>query len=234
MSALRGNMLKIFGVLAGSALLYTTTVTADSHDSGGDEMTSAAAYDVRALVNAARGSAPLICSMAAQSVGNGNWGGWSDAPTTPLASVVSDRESFDRNEISVEDLNILLESLASEDACVREISVRLLGRSRHDAVTTGLLSRLSAPAPQLREVAALGLGLVHPARAVEPLVSALRDASAAVRANSAWALGRIENGRALKPLLEKFTDEDAKVREAAVGAVGRIDSTSSVPAQRRA
>src|SRR6266550_3224544 len=45
--------------------------------------------DVSALLTAARGAPPIICSLAAQSVRGFGWGDWSDAPSTPLASVVT-------------------------------------------------------------------------------------------------------------------------------------------------
>ena len=154
----------------------------------------AAAQDVAAVLAAARGVSPLICAFAAQAVWGGGWGGWYDAPSSPVASEMTTRiRDLEREKFGAADVRLLLDSLASGDPCVRELSVRLLGRQRDEMVVNGLVERLTARAPELREVAALGLGFVEPKSAVDPLVRALRDATPGVRANSAWALGRIED-----------------------------------------
>ncbi|MDQ3243021.1 MAG: HEAT repeat domain-containing protein [Gemmatimonadota bacterium] len=158
------------------------------------------------------------------------WGDWSDAPSTPLARFASSRVEHESGEPPVADIEFLLESLGSDDARVRELSVRLLGRYRNDNAVSGLIARLGSPSAPLREVSALGLGLVKSARTADALLRALRDATPGVRANAAWALGRIEHGRALAPLSALFQDSEAKVREASVIAAGRMDSTSVAPA----
>jgi HEAT repeat protein len=191
--------------------------------------------DVAALLAAARGAPPLICSFAAQSVRNRGWGNRSDAPFTPLGRVVAaDDREIGEAPFPTADVERLLAALASDDGCVRELSVRLLGGVRKDdRVSTALIERLGSLEASLREVAAFGLGMVQPASAVDPLIRALRDTLPAVRANSAWALGRIGNGRALAPLLPLFRDDHEAVREAAVIAVGRMDSTSTIAALTR-
>src|SRR5690348_10546932 len=162
---------------------------------------AAAAQDVAAVLGAARGVSPLICAFAAQAVWGGGWGGWYDAPSSPVASEMTARiRDLEREKFGAADVRLLMDSLASGDPCVRELSVRLLGRQRDEAVVNGLVERLTARAPELREVAALGLGFVEPRSAVDPLVRALRDATPGVRANAAWALGRIDDGRALRPI----------------------------------
>jgi HEAT repeat protein len=187
--------------------------------------------DVVALLGAARGAPPMICALASRAVRGYGWGGGSDAPATPLASVVTlMRDDFNDDRLTTADVQQLLAGLASDDACVREMAVRLIGTQRGEAVGAELVSRLSATDPNLRTVAALGLGLVEPQNALDPLIRALRDPVVDVRANSAWALGRIENGRALPPLMNLFSDDAEKVREAAVAAVGHMESTSAVPA----
>src|SRR5204862_7863722 len=156
-----------------------------------------------------------------------------DAPATPLASAkaATTNDDFDSEPLSAADIQQLLGGLAADDACVRELSVRLIGTQKAETVGRDLVTRLGSNDPNLRAVAALGLGLVEAQSAVDPLIRALRDASVDVRANSAWALGRIENGRALQPLVGLFGDGAEKVRLAAVSAVGHMDdSTSSIPA----
>ena len=199
-------------------------------------------FDVAALLNAAHGAPPIICALAAQAVRNYGWSDWSDAPSTPLPRTIlpdarsrrRDRhEDGNRSALSAADVQRLLEGLASDDACVRELSVRLVGRADDSVVAPGLMTRLKTGSPSLREVAALGLGLVGAESASDALVAALRDSEAGVRANSAWALGRIESGRALGALTGLLRDPVEMVRTAAVVAVGRMDSTSAVAALTR-
>ena len=196
-----------------------------------------AAIDVRALLDAARGANPLMCALAAQSVRNGGWGDWSDAPVTPLSASLpaGSDDDWRSREVEESEAPLLIESLGAQDACVRELSVRMIGRTRDrgKSMTPGLLSGMTSDVARTRETSALALGMLRPREAVDPLVRALRDSESSVRANSAWALGRIDDGRALNPLVAMLRDADAVVREAAAGAIGRLDSSSVVPALLR-
>jgi HEAT repeat protein len=189
--------------------------------------------DVTALLTAAKGAPPVVCVLAANSIRNWGWGEWSDAPSTPLSSAkaVLNSGDFESDPLSTADLQQLFSGLASEDGCVRELSVRLIGTQRAETVGNELVSRLGSGDASLRAIAAFGLGLVEAQNAVDPLIRTLRDGAADVRANSAWALGRLENGRSLASLIGLFGDGAEKVRLAAVSAVGHVDdSTSSIPA----
>ena len=233
------TMTKVFGVIVAAVLLSTRTGggTSDVNlpEVSDDFFEVAAPSDVRspidinALLTAARGAPPIICSLAAQSLRGWGWGDQGDAPATPLPVMVSLRDYEGRDtQLAAADVELLLSSLASEDPCVREISVRILGRKGTPATEAGLISRLTSESPAMREVAALGIGLSEPASAIDPLIRALRDQVANVRANAAWALGKMESGRALNPLLDMFRDNSETVRHAAVTAVGRLDSTRAV------
>ncbi len=194
----------------------------------------APALDVGALLEAAHGAPPVICALAAHAIRNTGWGYWTDAPSTPLARAGAEFErDQERNQLPAADEDRLLAGLASDDACVRELSVRLLSGQTGDRVANALESLLTSPNASLRAIAAFGLGLSEPRTAADALIKTLHDATAAVRANSAWALGRIDNGRALSPLIQLFRDDDSTVRRAAVGAVGRMDSASAVTALMR-
>src|SRR4051794_33203598 len=172
-----------------------------------------APLDVTALLAAARGAPPMICGLASRAVRNYGWGDRSDAPASPLGSfTTSSGYDFDRGQLPAADVQRLMAGLSSDDACVREMSVRLIGNQKPDAVAGELISRLGSPDVALRTISALGLGLVEAPASVDPLIRALRDAASDVRANSAWALGRIENGRALSPLLGLFGDNAEAVR----------------------
>ena len=173
-----------------------------------------APIDVAALLTAARGAPPAICLLASQAVRGWGWGGGSDAPSTPLSSaaVPTSNEDYESDAMPAADIQRLLTGLSSDDACVRELSVRLIGTQKAELVGGELVTRLGSGDAGLRSVAALGLGLAGVESAVDPLIRTLRDASVDVRANSAWALGRIENGRALRPLTGLFGDDAEKVR----------------------
>ncbi len=207
-----------------------------AQNTGAERTATIAAQDVANVLAAARGVSPIMCSLAAQSVWGGGWGGY-DAPSSPVASEVSARiRDLGRQRLAPPEVRLVMDSLASSDACVREMSVRLIARQRNDGgqrdetVVNSLIERLGSPSSELREIAALGLGFIHPRTAVEPLMRTLRDNTPGVRANSAWALGHIEDGRALRALVDLFRDDEPRVREAAVVAVGRMDSLSSVEA----
>ena len=209
---------------------------AGSAQAGGERTATMPAQDVANVLSAARGVSPIMCSLAAQSVWGGGWG-WYDAPSSPVASEVSARiRDLGRQRLAPADVQLVMDSLASSDACVREMSVRLLARQRSDGgqrdevVVNGLIERLGSRSPEMREIAALGLGFLEPRSAVEPLMRTLRDDTPGVRANSAWALGHIDDGRALRPLVDLLRDSEPRVREAAAIAVGRLDSLSSVEA----
>ncbi len=233
------TMQRVLGVVAAAMLVSMNgaITAAGSRDRG---MARSAPLDITALLTAAHGAPPLICALAAQSVRGYGWGDWSDAPSTPLSTVapIRNRDIGDAT-LAAADIDKLLTALASDDACVRELSVRLLGGQRNETnamretIARAFITRLGSPDASMREVATFGLGIVQAASAVDPLIGTLRDAIPGVRANAAWALGHMENGHALASLVALFRDSDARVREAAVVAAGRIDSTSSIPALMR-
>ena len=100
--------------------------------------------DIAALLAAARGAPPMICSLAAQALRNYGWGDWGDAPSTPLPKAVSVRSDDDHgvDQFPPADVQRLMEALSSDDACVREMSVRLLGHQESENVASGLITRL--------------------------------------------------------------------------------------------
>src|SRR4051812_42869944 len=153
------TMQRIIGValatFAFSSLRGVLAVANASGAMGGfDEGAQRATIDVAALLTAARGAPPMICSLAANSVGNG-WGGWSDAPYTPLAASATPLNYRDRDwrNFSSEDVQRLFAGLSSDDACVRELSVRLIGTQKAEAVGNELVTRLTGSDASLRAAA---------------------------------------------------------------------------------
>lgn len=221
-------MYRIISSTAAVTAFFVSSVVSHRTPSPSMHESAAPPLDVAALIAAAQGTSPMMCSLAARSVGNG-WGNGMDVPAPPLGRETM--QAFDRGDIDrlpEADVQRLFAAMETNDPCVREVAVRLIGEQDSARVVSGLIARLTASDPALRAVAAMGLGLTRPVAAVSALEGALRDAQAAVRANTAWALGRIRDGSAFASLLPAMRDQDATVREAAVGAVGHMDSTRAV------
>lgn len=74
--------------------------------------------------------APIACAMAARSVRDWGWGdGISDPASTPLASIVSATNyqlRINAGRLDAEDMVRLKAALASNDPCVRELSLTIL------------------------------------------------------------------------------------------------------------
>jgi len=73
---------------------------------------------------------PIACAMAARSVRDWGWGdGISDPSSTPLASIVSAvnyQLRANAGQLDAEDVVRLKAALASDDPCVRELSLTIL------------------------------------------------------------------------------------------------------------
>lgn len=221
-------MYRLISSTAAVTAFVVSSVVSHRTPSPSMQPVAAPPIDVAALIAAAHGTSPMMCSLAARSVGSG-WGSGMDVPAPPLGRETM--QAFDRGEIDrlpEADVQQLFAAMETNDPCVREVAVRLIGDQDSARVAPGLIARLTASDPALRAVAAMGLGLTRPGAAVSALERTLRDAQAAVRANTAWALGRIRDGSAFASLLPVMRDQDATVREAAVGAVGHMDSTRAV------
>ena len=112
------NMLRALGVLTTAALMADAghAPAATAVRAAPASTSSAVAIDVTALLAAARGAAPLICGLAAQSVGNGNWG-WTDAPAPPLGAAARPQDNDGRRirDLSDADVTRLLDALSSDD-----------------------------------------------------------------------------------------------------------------------
>jgi hypothetical protein len=76
----------------------------------------------------------LACAMAARSVRDWGWGGRiSDPVSTPLATIVSAvnyQLRLNLGQLAPTDVAKLRAALASDDACVRELSLTILATQR--------------------------------------------------------------------------------------------------------
>src|ERR1700682_510020 len=73
-----------------------------------------ATVDVAALLTAARGAPPVICSLASRAIRGYGWGDRSDAPASPLGSFASSTNyDFERAQLATEDVQRVLTGLSS-------------------------------------------------------------------------------------------------------------------------
>jgi HEAT repeat protein len=230
---LRLTAVFIFGALLGGRLLAIHTTPSEGISEETRTPLTAiqgAIRNVRGLIAAARGLPPVVCGLTAEAAAG--WGGrfWSNAPSPPLGAETSERvASFPRGRLTLTEVSLLIDSLATPDPCVREIAVRLVGRVDAALVEDRLITRLGGQtAAPTREAAALGLGLVESKLAVDPLLRSVRDSEIGVRANSIWALGRIGEQRVAPSLRAILSDEEDLVRNAAVGALGQLEDANSI------
>ena len=88
--------------------------------------------DIHQLITSARNAPPPLCALAVAAVGNYGWGRWTDAPVTPLAParLPRERRGKGRDSVSTADVAFLFENLQIDDACVRELAVRLLANAQ--------------------------------------------------------------------------------------------------------
>jgi len=187
---------------------------------------------VRALLQAARGTNSLVCELAARTV-DGRFG-WSsgDGDFTPGSSADSlgrDVVSWvHERQIDPATVPLLRAAIADQDWCVRRLAAPILGHVRDPSAMQVMLEALAASDAGTREMAALALGFADDARAVTPLVRRLGDDSPRVRATAAWALGEIESKEAVRPLIGALRDSDALVRESAAQALGEVEDTAGI------
>ncbi|HET7228720.1 MAG TPA: HEAT repeat domain-containing protein [Longimicrobium sp.] len=186
----------------------------------------------RAVLAAARGTAPVMCALAVQSAGNG-WG-MGDDEDAPVLARAGDEvrralEWMGSRQASAADVAALRDGLGDPDTCVRRMSARLLGRNHVPGGADVLIEALRSGDATRRDAAILGAGYTDDARAVAPLVALLANSDADVRVAAAWALGGIENREATSPLMRLTGDGEPRVRRAAARALGRIEDSAAIP-----
>lgn len=186
--------------------------------------------DVRGLLSALHGLPGVVCGLAAEAASG--WGGdsWMNAPAPPLGPDVSARvRHFPRARLTPSDIRMVLDSVASSDPCVRELSVRLVGRLDAPLVEASLLQRLAATqAVATREASALALGLVESKQAMAALQGLLGEESDGLRANAVWSLGRLDDTRVAPAVRRALRDDAALVRDAAASALGMLEDQDAV------
>jgi HEAT repeat protein len=125
-------------------------------------------------------------------------------------------------------LPLLLERLVGAGGVgEREAAAEALGRIGPPAIP-GLVERLEATDPELRQAAAVVLGVIGDRRALPALVARLADADPNVRAIAADALGRIGGRDATAALLAAVDSDDASLRAAALQSLTSVRVAPSI------
>jgi len=189
----------------------------------------------RMVLAAARGTSPTMCTLAAQSLGNGwGWGMGDDEDAPVLARAGEDVRSalgwLGSTQATAADVAALRDGLGDPDACVRRVSARLLAREHVPGGADALLEALRSSDATRRDAAIVGLGYSGDKRAVGPLSALLGDADPEVRGGAAWALGHVESRDATPALIRLAEDREPRVRRAAARALGRIEDDTAIPA----
>jgi hypothetical protein len=82
---------------------------------------------VASILGAAHGAPPAICAYAADAIGD-HWG-WRSGTGGPVTPLGAQPNQWMIERVGADAVHMLVDSLASDDPCVREMSVRLIGRT---------------------------------------------------------------------------------------------------------
>lgn len=198
--------------------------TARDLDTIGPSQGTASDVDAVRFLAAARGAAPVICSLAAAPLGDGR--GYSGPPMDADEGESGLVEWALQPSIDERDLTILEEGLRDADPCVRAMAARLLASGGTQGMRI-LSSALSDDRTDTRRAAVEGLGYADHASPTA-LIARLGDSDPGVRAAAAWALGRLEAREAAAALGDALADPVPMVQLAAIEALGEIELVESI------
>jgi HEAT repeat protein len=174
--------------------------------------------------------------MIADQIGN-FWS--SDGPSglgrfadSRALTIAAAKDSLHGHVADAAAIKLLVHALDADNACVRRVAAKLLGRSR--AETAQLTALLNDPNARVREAAAYSLARSDRKAAHVALETTLRERGPAEAAMAAWALGEIEDSASVPALERATTAADARMRLAAVDALGNIKDASSLATLRTA
>ena len=108
------------------------------------------------------------------------------------------------------------------------LKIRLLGRTKSEAVIPGLIKFLEDEDSDVRSRAADALGEIKSEAAIPGLIKFLEDEDSDVRSRAADALGEIKSEAAIPGLIKFLEDEDSDVRYRAADALGEIKSEAAI------
>jgi len=187
---------------------------------GGPGRAGADSARVATLLSALAHTDPVICDLIGDQLGNfwmggepGRLGRFDDAPNVQgakdsLAGTITDPRA----------VSLLVATLGAENACVRRVAAKLLGRSAVSAaVLRGLLDN---PAPRIRESAAFASGVGERRETRVALEHLLADSATGPAAMAAWALGEIQDPASASALVGAVSAASPRVRLASAWALG--------------
>lgn len=224
-------------LLAGAALTATATVTrarasrraisathSDSLRPGPDSAR------VAQLLTALGTTDPVICELISDQIGNfwtsnGRFGlgRFSDASLSLQAA----KDSISGHVREPRAIRLLQTNLSAENACVRRLSAKMLGRSAEK--TDELLRQLGSSSSRVREAAAYAIGEGERKDARPALERALQERPGAEAAMYAWAIGEIQDTASIPALARAARASNAQVRLASVWALGVIEDARAIP-----
>jgi len=226
-------------------VLFLSVAAAGSATAAGPRRAGADSARVAALLAALDRTDPVICDLIGDQLGNfwmgdnaGGLGRFSDAP----AGLQGAKDSLAGRITDPRALQLLIATLGSNNACVRRVAAKLLGRS---AVSTDVLrGLLDNPSPLIRESAAYAAGEGERRELVAALARRLADSDAgptamaawalgeihdpasaqALQTASVWALGQFEDASYAKDVVPLLRDADPVMRATAAEALGQMKS----------
>jgi HEAT repeat protein len=184
---------------------------------------------IATLLDALGSGDRLVCDMFADQVGNF----WSNDDGL---GVFSDRagssqpakDSLHGRVRQPKAIALLTSKLSTENACVRRVAAKLLGRS---VVTTDrLVALMDDPSPRVREAAAYAIGEGDRGHAHAALESKLGSRDTSLAAMSAWALAEVHDSASVPALLGAIKSPVARVRMGVIQALGELKNEGTAEA----
>jgi len=160
---------------------------------------------------------------------------------TPSATNIDKHQPVDKNaailaaaNTKVENLQSLIEELASPDSIRRAETARKLGRIANASAVPALIATLEDDDADVAREAATSLGMLQNAAAVEPLIAVLNNRDGyfhgVVRIAAIHSLGQLRDLRAVVPLMNAIRDPIAEASAEAIRAVAALPDPRGLPA----
>lgn len=170
---------------------------------------------------------PVVCDMIGDQIGNfwnsgdGTLGRFAD----DAALAQGPKDSLSGSITDPRAISLLVASLSGNDACVRRVAAKLLGRS---AVPNDVLRELlSNPSARIREATAFAAGENERHELRGPLEHLLGDSVSGPAAMAAWALGELQDPASERALIEAVHSTVPRVRLAGVWALGELQDAGA-------
>jgi HEAT repeat protein len=201
------------------------TVTVMDHGRAG--RAGADSARVASFLTALGRTDPVVCQMISDQIGNfwmsgeGGLGRFTDDPDLTQGA----KDSLSGSVSDPRAITLLISTLSTNDACVRRVAAKLLGRS---AVTNDVLRNLlTNPSSRIREAAAFAAGENERHELRGPLEHQLGDSVPGPAAMAAWALGELQDPASEQALIEAVHSTAPRVRLAGVWALGELQDASA-------